>query len=127
MTRWARRVWILELVVYAALMLAFGALLAPRPDDPGFMGWAFRERSVRLICFGGIAAFFIVSTVSSRIRRRRGLRARPMAIEAVEALDLSSAASREAFVARAAPYAKDYRDTVGDLISRLVEAMRWSG
>ncbi|HET9157999.1 MAG TPA: hypothetical protein VFN91_15110 [Myxococcaceae bacterium] len=123
MARWNRRVWILELVVYAALMLAFGALLEPGPDDRGFVAWPSR---VRLIYFGGIAATYIALAVLSRLQRRRGLRARPVAIDALEALDLSSVRSREEFVTRAAPYAKAYRDTVGDLISRLVDALRWS-
>jgi hypothetical protein len=119
-------VWILELVVYAALMLAFGALLAPSSDARGFIALASRERSVRLIWFGGIAASYIALAVSARVRRRRGLRARPRAIEALDALDLSSAASREEFVARTAPYAKACPDSVGVLISRLVDALRWS-
>src|SRR5262245_37410023 len=121
MARWSRPVWILELVVYAALMLVFGVLVEPFPGDR-----ALRERSQRLVLFGGFAATYIILAVFLRIKRREGDRTRPAAIEALEALDLSSAESRERFLAQATPYAKAPQDTLGELTSRLVDALRWS-
>jgi hypothetical protein len=61
-----------------------------------------------------------------RRSRRRARLARPAAIAAVEALVLSSEESRRTFVAQASPYASHHFDTVGDRISRLVDALRWS-
>ena len=89
MARWSRRLWILELVVYASLMLVFGVLVEPAPGAR-----ALQERGDRLVWFGGIAAMYIALAVRFRAERRRGFRARPAAIEALEALDLSLASRR---------------------------------
>jgi len=113
-----RRTWVVELVIYVALMLAFGAIAAA----PVAGHVTLVER---LVVFGGVAVLAAAFVISFRVTSLRINRARPAAVEALTTLDLYSAESRQKFLRAASTSFKPF-DTVGERILVLAEALRWS-